>query len=126
MVELLVFQDCDGHWRASLNGARLDEPRASTAGQLLVMLASVVERRVAEDRLALELGAAIRTKLAARRSKGTWTHMDPGALHGLAHEEMAELLGALNESDRAAAMLEAADVAIYAAMAADVLPRRAR
>jgi NTP pyrophosphatase (non-canonical NTP hydrolase) len=118
-IELLFFADREGAWRASLAGVRL-EARASTLTALLAAIAPELERRVAEERLIADVTAAMREKLSRpeNRAKGAWSNVSPQALHGRVHEETLELLQAINQGDATNAMLEAADVALFAAMAA--------
>jgi NTP pyrophosphatase (non-canonical NTP hydrolase) len=118
-IELLFFADREGAWRVSLNGVRL-ETKAPTMTALLLAIAPELERRVAEERLVAQVTTAMREKLARpeNRAKGTWANVSPHALHGRVHEETLELLQAINQGDASNALLEAADVACFAGMAA--------
>lgn len=69
--------------------------------------------------------ATMRAKLFANQHKGGWADCDPAWLHHRAEEEMDELAKAIARGDPDAIEAEAADVANFCLMIADVARRKA-
>jgi len=86
-------------------------------------------RRQLEDRLVRELERGMRRKLAANRHKVSWDQLDPWICIQRAQDELEELRRVLTQSETGEAtvedvLLEAADVANFVGMVADIVRRR--